>query len=169
MLGSNRFTVFFARTPSTPPSARHAERRPWLADDIFGDAEGRQTWGDMGRSFSDSICESLGLHPNQYEEVVLQRCLYRKARFLRPLLQRYNWNFFAPDREFVRRVGKIRRREELTRELDDFFYHPKNTVWLRSGCKLRISCRKIVALAREVMPELRTPGSARNSAALVVE
>jgi hypothetical protein len=88
---------------------------------------------------------------------------------LRPLLQRYNRNFFAPDREFVRRVGKIRRREELTRELDEFFYHPKNTGWLRSGCKLRISCRKIVALAREVMPELRAPGSTKKSVPLVVD
>ncbi len=169
MLGSNRFTDFFARMPSTPPPPRHRERHSWLTEDIFGDAEGIHTWGDMGRSFSESVCENLGLHPNQYEEAVLQRCLYRKARLLRPLLQRYNRNFFAPDREFVRRVGKIRRREELTRELDEFFYHPKNTGWLRSGCKLRISCRKIVALAREVMPELRAPGSTRKSVPLVVD
>jgi hypothetical protein len=50
----------------------------------------------------------------------------------------------------------------LTRELDDFFYHPRNAGWLRSGCKLRISCRKVVTLIRDAMPELRAPGSANN-------
>jgi hypothetical protein len=104
----------------------------------------------------------LGLHPNQYENAVFQRCLYRKARLLRPLLQFYNRNFFAPDRDFIRRVGKIRRREELLRELDEFYYHPKNGRWLRRRFNLRISCRKLVALAREVMPELHARSSAGN-------
>jgi len=81
--------------------------------------------GDTGRTFSESVCEQLGLHPNQYENAVFQRCLYRKARLLRPLLQFYNRNFFAPDRDFIRRVGKIRRREELLRELDEFYYPQK--------------------------------------------
>ncbi|HTZ21581.1 MAG TPA: hypothetical protein VMC06_11935 [Opitutaceae bacterium] len=103
----------------------------------------------------------MGLHPNQYENTVLRLCLYRKALVLRPLLQCYNRNYFAPDRDFIRRVGKIRRREELTRELDEFYYHPKNRGWLRRRLNLRISCRKLVALAREVMPELRAPGSVR--------
>ena len=161
MLGSNRFTDFFARMPSTPPPARRTERRPWLAEDLFDSGGATQTWEETGRSFADSVCEQLGLHPNQYEEAVFQRCLYRKARFLRPLLQRCNRNFFAPDRDFIRRIGKIRQREELTRELDDFFYHPKNAGWLRNGFRLRISCRKVVALARDAMPELRAPGSAR--------
>jgi hypothetical protein len=75
------------------------------------------------------------------------------------LLQCYNRNFFAPDRDFVRRVGKIRRRQELLRELDEFYYHPKNGRGLRRRFNLRISCRKLVALAREVMPELHA-GSA---------
>ena len=162
MLGSNRFNDFFTRVPSAPPPSRRVESRPWLTEDVFGHTEGIPTWDDMGRSFSERVCENLGLHPNQYEDAVLRRCLYRKARILRPLLQGCNRNFFSPDRDFVRRIGKVRRREELTRELDDFFYHPNNTGWLRSGFKLRISCRKIVALVRDVMPELRAPGSARN-------
>jgi hypothetical protein len=102
----------------------------------------------------------LGLHPNQYENEVVNRCLYGKARVLRPLLKFYNRNFFSPDHEFVRRIGKIRRRAELMRELDEFYYHPKNGNWLRRRFKLRISCRKVVALVKEVMPELRASGSA---------
>jgi hypothetical protein len=162
MLGSNRFADFFARMPSAPPSSRRVDRRPWLAEDIFGSTGVTHARRDAGRSFADCVCEQLGLHPNQYEEAVFQRCLYRKARVLRPLLQCCNRNFFTPDRDFVRRIGKIRRREELTRELEDFFYHPRNGGWLRREFNLRVSCRKIVALAREVMPELRAPGSARN-------
>ena len=139
------------------------DRRPWRAEDLFHGTEAIHTLGDTGRSFSESVCEQLGLHPNQYENEVIQRCLYGKARVLRPLLQFYNRNFFAPDHEFVRRVGKIRRREELLRELDEFYYHPRNSGWLRRGCKLRISCRKLVALVREVMPELHSRSFAGNS------
>ena len=106
MLGSNRFTDFFARMPSAPPPSPRKERRPWSAEDLFKGPEVVRTLGDTGRTFSESVCEQLGLHPNQYENVVFQRCLYRKARLLRPLLKCYNRNFFAPDRDFIRRVGK---------------------------------------------------------------
>jgi len=160
MLGSNRLADFFARTPSAPPSSARKDRRPWSADDLFPGTKATHPVGRAGRSFSESVCERLGLHPNQYENEVFQRCLYGKARVLRPLLQFYNRNFFEADHDFVRRIGEIRRREELTRELDEFYYHPKNGNWLRRRFKLRISCRKIVALVKEVMPELRAGGSA---------
>jgi len=163
MLGTNRLTDFFAQMPSAPPPTPRKDRRPWRGDDLFPATDVIHTWSDTGKSFADCVCEQLGLHPNQYENEVIQRCLYGKARVLRPLLQFCNRNFFAPDHEFVRRVGKIRRREELLRELDEFYYHPKNGGWLRRRFRLRISCRKLVALAREVMPELQAPGSARNS------
>jgi len=163
MLGSNRLIEFFAQMPSAPPPTPRKDRRPWRAEDLLHGIEAIPTAGDTGKSFSESVCEKLGLHPNQYENEVLQRCLYGKARALRPLLQFYNRNFFAPDRDFVRRVGKIRRRAELMRELDEFYYHPKNGNWLRRRFKLRISCRKIVALVKEVMPELRAGGSCRYS------
>ena len=161
MLGSNRFTDFFARMPSAPPPSSRKDQRPRSVEDLFNGTEAIRTLDDTGRSFAESVCEQFGLHPNQYENVVFRRCLYRKALVLRPLLQCYNRNFFAPDHDFIRRVGKIRRREELLRELDEFYYHPKNGGWLRRRFNLRISCRKLVALAREVMPELRASGSAR--------
>ena len=162
MLGPNRFAEFFARAPSTPPPSRRKDRSPWRAEDLFESTstEASPASDETGRSFAESVCEQLGLHPNQYENEVFRRCLYPKARALLPLLQFYNPSFFAPDRDLVRRVGNVRRREDLTRELDEFYYHPKNVGWLRRGFSLRISCRKLVALVREVMPELRTQGSA---------
>ena len=161
MLGSNRFSDFFVQIPSAPPPSRRKDRRPWSAEDLFPCTEAIHALDDTGRSFSESVCEQWGLHPNQYEAAVFQQCLYRKARVLRSLLQRCNRNFFAPDHDFIHRVGKIRRREELMRELDEFYYHPRNGGWLRRRFRLRISCRKLVALAREVMPELRSRSSAR--------
>ena len=131
------------------------DRRPVRDEEPFHGNETANALSDTDRSLSDRICEKLGLHPNQFENEVFQRCLYGKARVLRPLLQIYNRNFFGADRDFVRRIGKIRRREELTRELDEFYYHPKNGNWLRRWFKLRISCRKVVALVKEVMPEPR--------------
>jgi hypothetical protein len=160
MLGSNRFTDFFTQMPSAPPAMPRKDRRPVRDEEPFHGTETAHAFSDTGRSFSESVCERLGLHPNQYENEVFQQCLYGKARILRPLLQFYNRNFFEADRDLVRRVGKIRWREELTRELDEFYYHPKNGNWLRRRFKLRISCRKIVALVKEVMPELRAGGSA---------
>ena len=131
------------------------DRRPGRDEESFHSIATAHAVSDMDRSLSDRICEKLGLHPNQFENEVFQRCLYGKARVLRPLLQIYNHNFFEADRDFVRRIGKIRRREELTRELDEFYYHPKNGNWLRRRLKLRISCRKVVALVKDVMPEPR--------------
>lgn len=160
MLGSNRFTDFFARTPSAPPHSRRKDRQPWCVDDLFQSTGTIPSLDDSGKTFSESVCEQFGLHPNQYENVVFQRCLYQNARFLLPLLQYCNPSFFAPDRDFIRRVGNVRQRAELTRELDEFYYHPRNAGWLRRRLSLRISCRRLVALAREVMPELRARGSA---------
>jgi hypothetical protein len=159
MLESNRFTEFFARLPSAPPLASRKDRRPWSAADLFDGTEAIRTLGDAGRTFSECVCEYLGLHPNQYENTVFRLCLYRKALALHPLLQRYDRNFFAPDHDFIRRVGKARRREELLRELDEFYYHPKNGGWLRRRFSCRVSGRKLVALAREVMPELHSRSS----------
>jgi len=136
------------------------DRRLVRDEEPFHGTETAHALSDTDRSLSDRICEKLGLHPNQFENEVFQRCLYGKARVLRPLLQIYNRNFFEPDHDFVRRIGKIRRREELTRELDEFYYHPKNGNWLRRRFKLRISCRKVVALVKDVMPELRAGSSA---------
>jgi hypothetical protein len=164
MFGPNRFAEFFARDPSAPPPSRRRDRSPWCAEDLFESTstEAVPNLADTGRSFAESVCEQLGLHPNQYENEVFRRCLYPKARALLPLLQFYNPSFFAPDRDFIRRVGKVRRREDLTRELDEFYYHPRNVGWMRRRFNLRISCRKLVALVREAMPELRPRGSAGN-------
>ncbi|MFA5263492.1 MAG: hypothetical protein WC378_06670 [Opitutaceae bacterium] len=113
----------------------------------------------QGITFAERACYHFSIQQSQYEETVLWQCLYWKARFLRPLLQYFDRNFFAPDRDFVRRMAGIRRREDLLRELAEFFYHPRNNSWLRRRFKLRISCRRLVGLVREIMPKLDAPGS----------
>ena len=159
MFDYNRLRDFPSR-PVPPPSIHRNKRNTRCTenpDHAYEKAYEPDGW--EGKTFAECLCERMRIFPDQYEEFVMNRCLYRQALVFRPLLLRYNRNFFAPDMDFVRRIGNVRRREDLLRELDEFFYHPRNGNWLRRRFTLRVSCRRVVALIREVMPWVGCPGS----------
>ena len=68
--------------------------------------------------------------------------LHVAARVLQPVLA-LSPDYFAADREFVRSVGRIRRRRDFEAEAFDYVHDPLNRGVLRQGLRLRVSARKM--------------------------
>jgi hypothetical protein len=155
------------RAPVSPPPPRRADRRldtdkpiPDAAaippDQLPATADEKKT------IFAEAYCARRGIALSQYREAALRECLYWPARILYPLLRRYDRDLFAPDFDLIRRVGWVSQREDLRREMEDFFLHPHNGQWLRRRCKCRISCRRLMGLIWETMPALAPQDPSRS-------
>jgi len=105
------------------------------------------------KTFAEMYCERFGIPRECYEADVFRRCLHSPAAMAFPLLRFAGKAFFACDLDFVRGVGRIRRREDFESELGDYLMDPRCFNWLRWRCKLRISCRLLGRLVREIMPD----------------
>ena len=74
-------------------------------------------------TFSEIYFAKTGVHPADFESVVLRRSLKPAARLFRALLA-LRPNYFATDREFVREVGRISRRSDFDECSYGFAHHP---------------------------------------------
>lgn len=101
-------------------------------------------------TFAEKFCFQHGIHPSDYEAVVLRLSLRPVARLLRPILN-LNPNYFAADREFVRGVGRLTRLADFQAEAQDFVYHPDVRGFLHRTLALRVSRERLRNLLRETL------------------
>lgn len=101
-------------------------------------------------SFAETFCAKHQVHPAQYETTVLRLTLHRAARVLYPLLN-LNPGYCAPDRGFIRSVGRISRIDDFRSEEHDFSHDPENRGLLHRTLKLRVSGRRMHDLVRAAL------------------
>lgn len=101
-------------------------------------------------NFAEKFCARRQVAPKNFEASVLRLALYPAARLLFPLLN-LSPGYFAPDREFIRGVGRISRGEAFRYEEQDFSLDPDNRGLLRRGLKLRVSARRLRRLVHETL------------------
>lgn len=109
---------------------------------------------DLRKTFREVYCAQFDIPIERYENHILKQCLFARARVLKHVLELFSRRAFAVDRAFLNGFGQARTAAELNSGLDDFIYDPHNRRWVRRELKLRISTRKFLELAKEVMPEL---------------
>ncbi len=107
------------------------------------------------KTFAELYCETQGIAPERYTDVVLSRCLYPHARLVAPLV-RFLWpNYFAADLDFVRSVGRLRRFREFSYEVEEFAHHPANRGFWRLSANVRVSSRALRRMVRNTLhPEM---------------
>lgn len=120
---------------------------------------------ETAKTFRHVFCAFHGIAVERFAHEMFDRAVFRRVRWLRPLISLFNKHFFAVDLQFVRSIGKVTTIEELNAELDEFLYHPRNRRWARHSLKLRLSTRRILDIAEPLMPELLEGAAGRPSAA----
>ena len=101
-------------------------------------------------TFAEKFCAQRGIHPEKFEEHVFRLSLRPAARRLRYLLALIR-GYFEADRELIRGAGRATRLVEIEGELLDFAHDPNNRGFLRRRLNLRVSRRRLHALARETL------------------
>jgi hypothetical protein len=93
-------------------------------------------------TFAEKFCARHRISPAEYENEMLRLSLYLPGKFLRPLLSS-KANYFAPDREFVRAVGKLTRVHGFGAEVWSYAVNPENCRFVRHYLKMRVSAKKV--------------------------
>jgi hypothetical protein len=103
------------------------------------------------KTFAELYCDRHAKAAEHFERAVLRRCLHLPARPLVPALRVIHPDFFAPDLELIRSVGRLRRDSDFSLEVQGFRDHPGNQHWLRRHLRLRISTRRLRRLLRDTL------------------
>jgi|YNPBryantNP2012_1023418.scaffolds.fasta_scaffold03727_1 hypothetical protein len=103
---------------------------------------------DWPKTFKEAFCERYQCPPDQYLRRAFQKCLYRRAVFLAPIIMLVSPAFFQVDMDVIERIGSARSWRELHAELKAFSINSRlRTRPLRSQFRLRVSGNRICKLA----------------------
>jgi len=103
-------------------------------------------------TFESRYCAAHRCTAAQFRRRVFWRCLHRRALPLAPFLLVLNRSYFAPDLEFVIRVGECQDMGKVWEETRRYFTNPQHKRWLRRKADVRISAHKVINLAVEYLP-----------------
>lgn len=101
-------------------------------------------------TFAEIYCERFDLAPEQFARHVLFRVLYPHAILLVPFARAMDSAYFASDFEFIRGVGRLRKRSEIDIEFADFAEDPSNSRFWRKHARVRASSGRMLTLIRRV-------------------
>ena len=103
-------------------------------------------------TFAAKFCAHYHITMEHYEDTVLELGLYPLARHLQTFLGLFS-NYFVPDRDFVRGVGRSLHLYDFEREVQEFVHDPANRGFLRNSLNLRISTRRMRRIAGELLSD----------------
>jgi hypothetical protein len=103
--------------------------------------------GPLAMTFSEKFCAQNRISPDKFCETVLWLSLPPSAKAVRWVLLLIP-DYFAPDRELINSVGRLKHMEGFDAEVMDFMYDPNNRGFLRRGLNLRVSSRRLHSLVR---------------------
>lgn len=95
------------------------------------------------KTFSDLFCAQHGVRAEDFARVLVERSLHPQARALRRLLELMPGDYFGPDLELVRNIGRLTSAGDFTWEVSDFHAHPSNRRTLRRKLKVRLSISRL--------------------------
>lgn len=103
--------------------------------------------------FKQAVCLRYGITPEKYTSFVLNRCLFRRMRWIAPIIGVFNADFLFHERRLIRSVAKAGNMREVQEEID--FYHHKYIVnhLLRDAFCFRLSGMRLMSLANAVFKE----------------
>jgi hypothetical protein len=99
-----------------------------------------------GKTWEKVFVARHGCKPAQFSRRIFWRTLHFHALFPAPLL--LLGGYFRADFNLIASCGRARSLDAVLEELDAFRHDPRNTGWLRSRARIRISTRKLLQIAR---------------------
>ena len=103
-------------------------------------------------TFSELFCERHHIAPDRYVRAMFWRCLHRRAWVLVPFIRFVDDDYFSPDYDLIRGVGRITKASELAGELADFYSHPKSHTFAHRRLGLRVSVGRLSRVVFELLP-----------------
>ena len=104
------------------------------------------------RSYAERYCSLHGLPPERFTDHVFKRSLHAPLRWLWPLIGWMVRSHFEIDRQTVQTIGRFHSRREMSEELIEFSYHPRNRHFMRRVAGQRLSTHRLRRLLRN-LPE----------------
>lgn len=117
-----------------------------------------------GLPFKSLFCEKFGCPPAECEEQAFRKCLYSHARFLAPVLRKFSRDFFLEDFKFIRYLGdSVGVRDAMVDIRNYSDVNRRNTGFLRTGLKIRVSGQKASRLVHHLFQEAQNAETASPS------
>jgi len=105
----------------------------------------------VDRPFKAIYCERYACDPDRFSATVFRRCLYRHALPVALLRGGLRAQLFAEDRRAIEQFGIAHTLEQVRSTLEDLAYvNRTHRHWLRTGLNIRISGRRLYALAERL-------------------
>jgi hypothetical protein len=101
------------------------------------------------RTFAELYCAQHRCAARWFNALVFWRTLPWHARPIAPLLLLSD--HFEPDRQLIATCAQATRLDQVTEEIRDHPFHPRNGSWLRKHARVRISRRRLLAIARDCL------------------
>lgn len=102
-------------------------------------------------TFARRYCAQHELPAEAFDRTVLVRSLYLPARLLYPFVSRIHPEFFEPDLDLVRTVGRLRHPRQFHDACADYRYHLAHTSAARRFLRVRLSVRALYKLLAQTM------------------
>lgn len=103
-------------------------------------------------TFAELYCRHYGVAAKNFERSMFWRCLHRRAWPLVAVVRIFNRDYFAPDMELIRDLGRRTQATSLTEDIADYHSHPMNVGVLRHRLRIRISIRRVSKEAHRLLP-----------------
>ena len=111
-------------------------------------------------TFEEAFCARYRCPAARFPDRAFRLCLYSHAVPLALVLRKLSPSFFREDFQLIQQVGLDQDLEEVDAALSDFQYvNRARRHWLRTGLKIRLSGRKVRALAGDLLGPDRTTKS----------
>lgn len=104
------------------------------------------------KSFEELYCERHRCDSARFAQDVFFQCLHRRALVCVTVLGGYRSNYFSADRELVAGAGRATHMKQVREEVRDYMMSSDNRGALRRVWKVRLSARRMLALASKFLP-----------------
>lgn len=115
--------------------------------------------------FAARFCQQYEVRPEAYAEAMLRRCLHRRTRPFVWVLRRIDPEYFQPDFELIRSIGKLTHAHTWQEDAAEYQSHPRNKGFLRRRLRLRVSVQRVTRLVNRLLPERKVTDGAGGAAA----
>lgn len=110
------------------------------------------------KTFEEKFCAAERCSAEEFPRRVFWKCLHRHAVPLAAVLIVIRPNYFAIDRELIGEIRSAQRMHDVWEEIQEYFVSPRYQGWLRKRANVRISAKRLIALARRHLPSSAGPG-----------
>lgn len=109
---------------------------------------------EWSQSFQEAFCKRYRCSPAAYPRKAFLKTLYRRARWIVPLLQLTRRNYFRLDHDLIGEVGASRNWSDFNSAISNYVQsNMLRSGFLRRDLKFRVSCNRLKRLARKLFGE----------------